>query len=124
MREITKHKKVTVTRGSGNVFADLGLPNAGAELAKGKLIVALAGAIQAKGLKQTEAARLLGLTQPKISKLLRGDSRGFSTDKILNLLVQVGRNVDIEVTPTPPRALSGQVRVCVPTPVYAAAKRR
>ena len=76
MPKTTKHKKVTVTRSSGNVFADLALANASAELAKGKLLVALAGAIQAKGLKQTEAARLLGLTQPKISKLLRGDNAG------------------------------------------------
>lgn len=123
MRKTTRTKKITVTHGSGNVFADLGFPNATAELAKGKLIVALAGAIQAKGLKQTDAAHLLGLTQPKVSKLLRGDSRGFSTDKILNLLTQVGQNVDIEVTPMSPKAPSGQVRVSVPIPTYAAKRR-
>jgi predicted XRE-type DNA-binding protein len=119
---VVRNIKVPVTRGSGNVFADLRLPNAAAELAKAKLVIALATEIRTQGLKQADAAQKLGLTQPKISKLLHGDTSGFSTDKILSLLTQLGKDVKIEVKRAPARATTGHVEVYAPT--YAAAKKR
>jgi predicted XRE-type DNA-binding protein len=118
----SKRNEIGVTRGSGNVFADLRLPNAAAELTKAKLVIALAAEIRAQGLKQSDAAHKLALTQPKISRLLRGDTSGFSTDKILNLLTQVGKDVKIQVSRAPARAARGHVEVYIPT--YAAAKKR
>ena len=112
---------MAVTRGSGNVFADLRLPNAAAELTKAKLVLALAAEIRAQGLKQSDAAQKLALTQPKISRLLRGDTRGFSTDKILNLLTQVGKDVKIEVRRAPANTARGHVEVYAAP--YAARKR-
>src|SRR5579872_1226799 len=117
MRKYTKSEtnvNIAVTRGSGNIFADLRLPNAAGELAKAKLVLALAAEIRAQGLTQVDAAQKLGLTQPKVSKLLRGDTSGFSTDKILSLLTRFGRDVKIEVTRAPARAAVGHVEVHAP----------
>lgn len=125
MQKPTRSKrnvKIAVTRGSGNVFADLRLPNAAAELTKAKLVLALAAEIRAQGMKQSDAAQKLALTQPKISRLLRGDPSGFSTDKLLNLLTQVGKDVKIEVRRASAKAARGHVEVYVPT--GAAAKKR
>jgi predicted XRE-type DNA-binding protein len=125
MRKHTKSEtnvKITVTPGSGNIFADLRLPNAPAELAKAKLVIALATEIRTQGLKQADAAHKLGLTQPKISKLLRGDTSGFSTDKILSLLTRFGKDVKIEVTRAAARTAVGHVEVHAP--VYAAAGKK
>jgi predicted XRE-type DNA-binding protein len=125
MRKHTKSEtnvNIAVTRGSGNIFADLRLPNASAELAKAKLVIALAAEIRAQGLKQADAAQKLGLSQPKISRLLRGDTSGFSTDKILSLLTAFGNNVKIQITRAPARAAVGHVEVHAP--LYAAGKKR
>lgn len=125
MRKLRKKERssnVSVTRGTGNVFADLRLPNAAAELAKAKLVITLAEEIRSQGLTQSVAAQKLGLTQPKISKLLRGDTRGFSTDKIFSLLTQLGRSVRIEVRRASARRSVGRLDVCVP--MYAAARKR
>ncbi|MBC5804633.1 MAG: transcriptional regulator [Candidatus Eremiobacter antarcticus] len=85
LRKVSKSgtaTKISVECGSGNVFADLRLRGPEAHLAKAQLIVALAAEIKSRGLRQVQVARQLGLTQPKISKLLSGDTSGFSTDKI------------------------------------------
>jgi predicted XRE-type DNA-binding protein len=125
MRKLRKNgrsSKVPVTRGTGNIFADLRLPDAEANLAKAKLVITLAEEIRSQGLTQIAAAQKLGLTQPKISKLLRGDTSGLSTDKILRLLTRVGRNVRIEVGRASARSNVGHLDVCVP--VYAAGRKR
>lgn len=88
-----------VTRGSGNVFADLGLPNAEEEMVKARLVVAIRDGIEAKGLSQTAAARLMGLRQPDVSKLLKGHVGGFSLDRLLKCVRALGRDVDINIKP-------------------------
>src|SRR5271163_2289676 len=65
-------KKVRVTKSSGNVFADIGLPNAAEHSIKADLVLRIAARIKSKGLTQAKAASLLGLAQPDVSKLLRG----------------------------------------------------
>ena len=71
----------TVERGSGNVFADLGHPEADAHLLKADLVTRIDTIIRQRGITQTEAARLLGLTQPDVSRLLRGDFREYSLER-------------------------------------------
>lgn len=87
----------TVQRGSGNVFADLGLPDADAHLLKAGLVTRIDAIIRQRGLTQTQAARLLGLSQPDVSRLLRGDFREYSLERLLRLLTALGPDVDIVV---------------------------
>ena len=71
-------KKVRVTKSSGNVFADIGLPNATEHSIKADLVLRIAARIRSKGLTQAKAASLLGLAQPDVSKLLRGHFAGYA----------------------------------------------
>ena len=73
-----KTEKLKVERGSGNVFADLGRPDAETQLLKAELVTRIDKMIRQRGLKQVEAAKLLGLSQPDISCLLRGNFREYS----------------------------------------------
>ena len=70
-----KTQSVKIERGSGNVFADLDLPDAEAHLLKAELVTRIDKIIRQRGLKQVEAAKLLGLSQPDVSRLMRGDFR-------------------------------------------------
>jgi predicted XRE-type DNA-binding protein len=85
--------------GSGNVFADLGLPGSADCLAKAELVRHLAGIIAERRLTQAEAAQILGTTQPKVSDLLRGRLAGFSMERIIRFLNVLDRDVQIVVTP-------------------------
>jgi predicted XRE-type DNA-binding protein len=89
----------TITESSGNVFADLGFENPEEELAKAKLVVALSQVIAQTGLTQSKIAEVLGVDQPTISKLLRGRTSGFTTDRLMRLLNLLGQDVNISVTP-------------------------
>ena len=96
--------------GSGNVFADLGLPDADAHLLKAGLDARIDTIIRRRGLAQTEAARLLGLSQPDVSRLLRGDFREYSLERLLRLLTTLGRDVDIVIR-LPRSADGGRLRI-------------
>jgi predicted XRE-type DNA-binding protein len=85
--------------GSGNVFADAGLPNAEEHLIKAKLVYKIDTLMKDRGLKQIEAAELFGVKQPDVSKMLRGDFRQFSVERLLRFLVALGQDVEIIVKP-------------------------
>ena len=104
-------KKAGYEVGSGNVFADIGLPNADEHLIKAQLVYRIDGLMKARGLKQVEAARLFGVKQPDISKMLRGDFRQFSVERLLRFLVALGQDVEIVVTPHRGRRKPAQLRV-------------
>jgi len=98
-----KKKKATksrakVVKSSGNVFADIGLPNAEAHSIKADLVIALGDIIRAKGLTQAQAAARLGLAQPDVSKLLRGQFGGYTYDRLFSYLNALGEKVRIEVS--------------------------
>lgn len=95
---MSEEDSVEVTPGSGNVFADLGLPDADEMYAKAMLSILIARTIRDRNLTQTEAARLLGTTQPKISDLLRGRLTGFSIERLFRFLNALGKSVRIEVS--------------------------
>ncbi len=92
-----KTEKMKIERGSGNVFADLGCPDAETHLLKAELVTRIDKIIRQRGLKQVEAARLLGLSQPDVSRLLRGSFREYSVERLLRLLTALGRNVEIVI---------------------------
>jgi predicted XRE-type DNA-binding protein len=79
------------------VFADLNLPNPEDALAKAELARQIGQVIAERGLTQTKAAELLGLDQPKISALMRGKLSGFSTDRLLRILNDLGQEIEIVI---------------------------
>ena len=85
--------------GSRNVFKDLGLPNAEEHLVKAQLVYKIDTIMKDRGLKQAEAADLLGVKQPDVSKMLRGDFRQFSVERLLRFLVALDQDVEIVVKP-------------------------
>jgi predicted XRE-type DNA-binding protein len=93
-----RKKKADNTQSSGNVFADLELPNAEEQLFKTQLAVQIRRFIEQKGWTQGEAAEVIGLDQPKVSNLLRGRLAGFSVDWLLNVLNRHGHNVEVRIS--------------------------
>src|SRR5437879_8438193 len=92
-------KRIEVEEGSGNVFADIGLPNPEERLAKADLAIRIGEAIRARRLTQTRAAHILRIDQPKISRLLRGQLSGFSTERLMHFLTLFGRDVETVRSP-------------------------
>ena len=84
---------------SGNVFADIDLPHAGEHLVKAKLVFKIDALMRGRGMKQVQAASLFGVKHPDISKMLRGDFRQFSVERLLRFLVALGQDVEIVVKP-------------------------
>jgi len=93
-----------IEAGSGNVFADLGLPNPKERLTKADLALQISTAIRARRLTQAKAAALFGIDQPKISRLLRGQLSGFSTERLIHFLTLLGQDVVIVVKQAAPGA--------------------
>jgi predicted XRE-type DNA-binding protein len=89
----------TIERGTGNVFADLGLADASERQTKTRLAMALNRIIKDQALKQIDAARLLGVPQPKVSALVNYRLDGFSVEKLMDFIVALGRDVEIIVRP-------------------------
>lgn len=89
---VMTHRKTT-----SNVFKDIGLPNAEEHALKADLVIKLAKLIELKGLTQSKAADLTGIAQPDLSKLLRGHIAGFSMDRLLQAILDLGSDVEIRV---------------------------
>jgi predicted XRE-type DNA-binding protein len=102
---------IKVEKGSGNVFADLGFHDADERLAKATLALRLTEAIRSRRLTQTAVAGLLKIDQPKVSRLMRGQLSGFSTERLMHFLTLLGRDVEIVVKPIPRSRRQGHVRV-------------
>ena len=85
--------------GSRNVFKDLGLPNAEEHLIKAQLVYKIDAILKDRKLRQVEAGRLFGIPQPDVSKMLRGEFRQFSVERLLRFLVALDQDVDIVVKP-------------------------
>ncbi|MGH2508756.1 MAG: helix-turn-helix domain-containing protein [Ktedonobacteraceae bacterium] len=104
-------KKIEVEEGSGNIFADIGLSDPEEHLAKADLAIRIAETIRARRLTQTRAAHMLKIDQPKISRLLRGQLSGFSTERLMHFLTLLGRDVEISVKPAARSRRQGRLRV-------------
>ncbi len=92
--------KPRVTDSCGNVFDDLGLPNPTDEDTKVELAIAINDAIAERGLRQAEAAKLIGATQPQVSELANYRLDGFSIGRLIDLLAALGRDVEIGYRPS------------------------
>jgi predicted XRE-type DNA-binding protein len=102
---------LSVQEGTGNVYGDLGMADSADMLVKAQLVTKIADIIRKRALTQQRAAELLGLTQPKVSRLLKGQFRGISEQRLLECLTHLGRDVEIVVKPTPPNRDNGRVTV-------------
>jgi predicted XRE-type DNA-binding protein len=100
-----------IEEGSTNVYADLGRPDAEEMLVKAQLATKIGEAIKRRRLTQVAAAELIGMPQPKLSGLLRGQFRGISEAKMLNCLTRLGRDVKIVVGPARRRSGVGHIEV-------------
>ena len=94
-----KRKTLETEPGSGNVFADLGLADAGEHLIKAGLVVKIDRTIRQRRLTQAGAAQLMGIDQPKVSAMLAGRFRGYSVERLMRFLVALGHDVEIVVKP-------------------------
>ena len=88
-----------VEASTGNVFADLGVPDADAALAKAELARRSCAILAARKLTQAQAAAILGIDQPKVSALIRGKLDGFSTERLFRFLNALGQDVEIVIRP-------------------------
>ncbi len=110
----TQHiEEIQVHASSGNVFADLGRPDAEEAFARIRLAQQIAEIIERKSLSQKEAAELMGLDQPKVSALVRGKLSGFSTDRLLRFLMLLGQDVDIVVRDKPNNHPTAHISVVI-----------
>ena len=91
---------IEVEISSGNVFADLGLPDADKLKIKSGLVIEITKAMRKLDLTQEEAARRMGITQPKVSGMLRGDFANLSERKLMDCLNRLGYDIEIKVKPS------------------------
>jgi predicted XRE-type DNA-binding protein len=106
-----RESDIPVTASSGNVFADMNLPEPEEELTKAQLASHVRDVIKRRRLTQVAAASLMGIDQPKISALLNGRLANFSSDRLMRLLTALGQDVDITIKAKPRTRGRGRVRV-------------
>ena len=104
-------KRQRVIASTGNVFKDLGFRDAEAELAKAQLAHRIVSIIEERGLTQQQAAEILGIDQPGVSHLVRGNLKRFSMDRLFRFLNALGRDVEIVVKPKSRSRTRASVRV-------------
>jgi predicted XRE-type DNA-binding protein len=93
-------KGVRITEGSGNVFADLGLPNPEQELLKAQLTLQIHIILRNNGMTQAQIAKILGVQQPQVSLLMRNRAGSFSVGRLMEFLTALRQDVEITVRPT------------------------
>lgn len=108
---MTVRDDTTITPSSGNVFADLGFPDAEERLAKAELARQIGAITRQRRLTQAAMARVLGIDQPKVSALLAGRLDGFSLERLAHLLTLLGKDVDIIVREKPAARQVGRISV-------------
>jgi predicted XRE-type DNA-binding protein len=104
-------RETALTRGTKNVFADLGYPDAAERQAKLRLAYALNQVLENRKLPQAEAAKILGVSQPKVSALRNYKLAGFSVERLMNLLTALDQDIEIVIRRKPRSRKAGRIRV-------------
>jgi predicted XRE-type DNA-binding protein len=104
-------RRESVTRGTGNVFADLGFPDAAERQAKVRLAYALNQVVERRKLSQAEAAKALGVTQPKVSALRHYKLAGFSVERLMKLLTALDQDIEIVIRRKPRSRRAARISV-------------
>ena len=97
---VSTKSRPRITKGSANVFADLGLPNPEQELIKARLALQIYRIVRQRGMTQSQAAVALGIKQPHVSLLMRNRAGSFSVGRLLEFLTRLGQDVEVTVRPT------------------------
>ena len=103
-------RPLKIEKSSGNIFADLGLPNAEELLLKAQIVSEIADAMKSRKLTQSKVAALTGTAQPDLSNLMRGRFKGFSVERLMVMLTGLGRDVEITVRPAVNSRKQGGIR--------------
>ena len=103
--------EIAIEPGSGNVYSDLGFSDAEEMLVKAQLTARISEILAERGWTQQHAGKVLGIPQPKLSKMLRGQFRGISEAKMLDCLTRLGHNIQIVISAYPEPASSGRIQV-------------
>ena len=111
MGKVRSEAREEVVRSSGNVFADLGLPDPDERLTKAQLAVAINALLQRRRLAQTKAARQLSISQPKVSALRNYKLDGFSVERLMHFLTALDQDVEIMIRSKPRSRRSGRIVV-------------
>lgn len=99
------------TPSSGNVYRDLGFADAEERLAKANLARRIGALIDQEGLTQQQAAEVLGIDQPKVSALVRGNLAGFSMDRLLRFAMALGYDIDLKLHRRQSPGATGSMRI-------------
>jgi predicted XRE-type DNA-binding protein len=106
-----RNNEIRVIAGTGNVFADIGLPEPEEELARAQLANCIRQVIRRQHLTQVAAAAQMGLDQPKVSAILNGRLANFSSERLMRLLAALGQDIEIRVKAKPRNRTQGHIRV-------------
>jgi len=104
-------RRIPIEESSGNVYGDLGFADSEGMIVKAQLVTEMGDIIRQRRLTQQQAAKLLHLTQPRVSRLLRGEFRGISERRLLRCLTRLGRDVQIVVKQTSRHRVHGRLSV-------------
>lgn len=110
-KQAKEHEEIEVVASSGNVYADTGHSNPEESMAKAELAILISDAIKKKKLTQKKAAELIGIDQPKISSIIRGQLSGFTIDRLFRFLVSLGMDITIEAKPHTSRTTPAHIQV-------------
>jgi len=103
-------RKSNITAGSGNIFADLNLPDAETHFLKAQIVSEIYRLIGERGLTQAQAGKRMGISQPEVSRMLKGNFREYSIDRLMDFLTRFDRDVDIVVRPHRKTGKAGRIR--------------
>lgn len=102
-------RKVKVEVGSGNIFADLGLPDADAHFLKAQIVAEIYRLTHQRRLTQAQAGKLIGISQPEVSRMFKGNFREYSVDRLMTFLTAFDRDVEIIVRPRKKTRKTGRI---------------
>jgi predicted XRE-type DNA-binding protein len=122
MRRPNAESRRRITRGTGNVFADLGFHDAAERQAKLRLAYALNQVLDGRNLSQADAAKVLGVTQPKVSALRHYKLAGYSVERLMNLLTALDQDVEIVIRRKPRSRRVARISVVAEHALQVAAK--
>lgn len=108
---MSNKENTSIRRGSNNVFADLGYADPDTHLLKAQLVSRIDEILNEQKLTQIEAAKIMGLSQPDVSRLLKGQFREISVERIMRLLIRLGCKIDIAIKPPGRKRVSSLIHL-------------
>lgn len=103
-------RKIKVEAGSGNIFADLGLPDAETHFLKAQIVAEIYRLTNQRKLTQVDAGELMGISQPEVSRMFKGNFREYSVDRLMAFLTAFDRDVEIVVRPRKKSGKAGRIK--------------